>query len=247
MESSHVHQTADIMSSTQDGCPQVPNPQAPEIIIDADGDLRLIVGTATCILDFATPEGANSAHNHSEVSCFLVDSKTLARACPAWKAMLCGPYVEAKPSNCRTQWVVRLPDDNPKALRMFLEIIHGHLDELQLPAIYDDPLSVEFMYEIAVLIDKYDLLHILQPYASIWTKFAQTFNYERTYSQQDVERQLWISWVFGSRHMFQDILRRLILSCDAANLPFASGTLAPANAKGMFKDNKCLLAHDMTC
>ncbi len=81
--------------------------ELPTIYLDTDGDLRLRVGSET----------------GDGVQDFVVCSRTMGRSSPVWKAMLFGGFKESRPTE--GEWVVPLPEEQPKALLAVLNIIHG--------------------------------------------------------------------------------------------------------------------------
>lgn len=115
--------------------------------MDVEGDLLLQVG---------------SEHGGSEYCLFRVCSSTLRRSSPVWKKMLFGPWAEKNP--VEGQWAVSLPDDRPTALRIILGIIHARFEYLPTE------LPLAGLYELTILVDKYDLAHVIGPWAKKWTK-----------------------------------------------------------------------------
>ncbi|CAJ2504018.1 Uu.00g114120.m01.CDS01 [Anthostomella pinea] len=104
--------------------------------IDFDGDLCLEVG-----------EGL-------EAVSFIACSKAMSRASPVFKAMLYGDFAESKKKAARapekTEWVVRLPKDEPEAFKTLLNIIHGRVHEVKLNDA-DENRQLGRLYDITVL------------------------------------------------------------------------------------------------
>lgn len=77
------------------------------IVMDPVGDLILRVGS----------------NSNFSIKNFKVCSSSLRRASPVQKKMLFGPGRESQrdPSG----WLVELPDDDPAAMHVLLDIIHG--------------------------------------------------------------------------------------------------------------------------
>lgn len=112
-----------------------------DTIIDRYGDLILEVG-------------------QDKVS-FAVCSKTMARASPFWRALLYGGFAESmKPAT--GPWIVKLPEDDPDALRVFLNILHGQFSLMPMA------MSAKHLAEITSLGNKYDMLPLLAPFAKTW-------------------------------------------------------------------------------
>ncbi|KAJ4397602.1 hypothetical protein N0V93_001835 [Gnomoniopsis smithogilvyi] len=143
---------------------------------DDDGDLKLEVG------------------QRASKQTFVVCSKALSRASKPFKTMLYGPYAESKPVSQTTspEWTVALPDDNPDALAVLLNIVHGIFDKV--PATLDRGQ----LFRICVLTDKYDMTHILRPWARQWMEpFLQ-----RSIGKKGDEYLLWIAYVLGEQDLF---------------------------------------------
>ncbi|MBE3048682.1 hypothetical protein IMZ48_40525 [Candidatus Bathyarchaeota archaeon] len=113
-------------------------------VIDKDGDLVLLVGE-----ELTSPAKE-----------FLVCSSTMRRASPVWKRMLFGGFQESKPAE--GDWVVALPDDEPRILTTLLNVVHANFSETYRQ------LDVAGIYEHVVLMDKYDILRFMQPWRDDW-------------------------------------------------------------------------------
>ncbi|KAL2171513.1 hypothetical protein VTG60DRAFT_2681 [Thermothelomyces hinnuleus] len=106
------------------------HPNGPQMIeMDVDGDLVLRVGSEL-----------------GKAQDFRVCSATMRRASPIWKAMLFGPWKEAKPTE--GNWRVDLPDDNPWPTSILLAIIHSKFRPVQRVK------SLGEMHEILLVADK---------------------------------------------------------------------------------------------
>jgi hypothetical protein len=139
--------TAEGLEISADASTRVPTPTA--MTMDPDGDLILRVGS-------------DSAANNTY---FKVCSAALRRNSPVFKAMLYGLWAESKPQNdSETQWLVSLPDEEPSAMRVILDIVHGNFDKV--PYCPWEPV----LYEVVVLADKYDMFKCLIPWAEYWRR-----------------------------------------------------------------------------
>jgi hypothetical protein len=118
-------------------------------VMDPDGDLLLRVG--------AELPGVQTTD-------FRVCSAAMRRASPVWKSMLFGPWSEAKPR--RGNWVVNLPEDNPAPLLVILTIIHGRFSDVPRG------MWIPQLYDVLVVLDKYDLMGIIQPWYRYWAGIA---------------------------------------------------------------------------
>lgn len=164
---------------------------------DPHGDLRLVVG-----------------HDKAES---LVCSRSLARASPVFRNMLYGRFSEAMPA--RGEWRVELPEDDPNALCFLFNIIHGRFDRIAngIGAVYAD----RDIYEVAILTDKYDLTHMLRPWANSW------LNDIANRHRRDFTSRIWIAWEMGDYKLFAAECENLYLNAaidSDGNLLDASGT-----------------------
>jgi hypothetical protein len=121
--------------------------QFPRHSIDNDGDLLLRVG---------------ARHGPENPLEFKVCSATMRRASPVWKNMLFGPWKEAKPA--QGDWIVELPEDKPSTIKTLLSIIHG------LFANVPKSVTLPVLNDILILADKYDVIHIVRPWAGTWAE-----------------------------------------------------------------------------
>jgi hypothetical protein len=115
--------------------------------IDEDGDLLLRVGS-----ELAKEKPVE----------FKVCSAAMRRASPVWKTMLFGPWKEAKP--LQGSWIVDLPEDKPWPMGIILAIIHGTF--LEIPK----SVSLSQLNDILIHTEKYDLIHIIGPWAGTWVE-----------------------------------------------------------------------------
>ncbi|KAF9877847.1 hypothetical protein CkaCkLH20_04423 [Colletotrichum karsti] len=113
-----------------------------KILIDSLGDLTLCVGP------------------HLEQ--YQVCSRTVARASPVFMRMFNGNFVESRPSS--GDWVINLPDDAIKPMKLFLNITHGNFGSVP------QTLSTRDLYNLIVLLDKYDALEVIRPWAGAWVE-----------------------------------------------------------------------------
>lgn len=193
------------------------NVPPPRCYIDLEGDLCLVVGSL----------GAE----------FVVCSKTMARSSPFWKKMLYGDFAEGKKSQSRGgkgEWVVKLPEDNSIAMEIILNIIHGRFD--RIPG-YEDFVYTTHFYNLCVLTDKYDMTHILRPWARGWSRstHSQCDKLGQSLRSRFCHERLWISWELGDRDTFEGMAQTLLLnsSNSPGNTLHYVGSLEPPGIYGM--------------
>lgn len=154
--------------------------------IDTDGNLKLVVG----------PDAVQ----------LRVDATALRRASKVFKRMLFGPFME---SHQTADWTVELPEDDPEALKVIFHAAHANFGSMPLD------LSLDELYQITVMAEKYAMVGSLQPWASDWTS-ADKHPYLRNSedkdetSYEDLQR-LCIMYYFGTIQQFQEILVSLVL------------------------------------
>ncbi|OIW22434.1 hypothetical protein CONLIGDRAFT_638350 [Coniochaeta ligniaria NRRL 30616] len=169
---------ADIMTLVEaDSSPEC---QGGPVYFDPDGELHLEVG--------------------SEKVAYVVCPRSLARASPVFKRMLYGGFAEARPAD--GNWRVQLPDDNPEALALLLNIVHGHFDKIPMGM-----REIE-LYEATVLTNKYDMTHTLRPWAQHWLK-------ELPKTKREIPaHRIWIAWEMGDSNLFKTEVDFLQLYCS---------------------------------
>jgi hypothetical protein len=98
--------------------------------------------------------------------------------------------------------VVRLQDDDAEMLLQILRALHLKFHLVR------QTLSVEELFQAAIICDKYLLHESLQLIASIWVQNSMTA------AENEViqEKGLLIPWVFGSETLFTKISRELIFA-----------------------------------
>ncbi|OHF02516.1 hypothetical protein CORC01_02211 [Colletotrichum orchidophilum] len=148
------------------------------IAIDEDGDLEIAVGSG------------------DDTQSFIVCAKTLARHSPVFKRMLFGGFKESKPTRNETvDWVVELPDDNPKPFKILLDIIHGWFEQVpELPTLNE-------LTALLVLTDKYDVTSLTRPWAVRWMKGVQ-------FETQHLNL-LPVAWELGKEDVFDAMVTKI--------------------------------------
>lgn len=140
-------------------------------------------------------------HDHSLPTTFRVCSRTLARSSPVWKKMLYGGFAESKPKD--GDWIVELPDDDVPAMEFFLSAIHARFDKVPPFDLKPDFL---WLYEVSVIADKYDIVHLLRPWAKAWIKYLNSRVSDAS-ADLSLEHCLWISWILGAETKFRRIIK----------------------------------------
>ncbi|KAI8307384.1 hypothetical protein K4K61_003578 [Colletotrichum sp. SAR11_59] len=155
-------------------------PKTP-IILEELGDLQLRVGS-----DHA---------DHPTI--FLVCSKTLARSSPVLKKMLYGGFAESLSAQEKKEdWVVDLPDDEPSSFKLLLHIMHSNFS--QVP----HEISLESLFQLVVVLDKYDSIALIRPWASSWLRDIK--------DSTEYPMALHIAWELGLENAFHHFMTVLV-------------------------------------
>ncbi|KAL8372256.1 hypothetical protein RB595_001850 [Gaeumannomyces hyphopodioides] len=157
---------------------------------DRLGDLQLLIGA----------DGPDQA-------LFTVCSRTLSRASPVFDTMLNGPWAEKRPDV--GNWVVKLPEDSPKAFQIVLNILHCRFRNVPEFVILED------LHRVCVCVDKYGITEPLQPWAKSWCLYAQSQSNGTTKNNALIA---WIAWVLGNH---------ILLEKSVTELLWKSGRLLP--------------------
>lgn len=160
------------------------------IHIDPNGNLKLIVGPA-----------AVQMH---------VDANALRRSSKVFDRMLFGGFRESHKTD---DWTVKLPEDDPEALRVIFHIAHASFKDLP------QALSLSQLYNITMMADKYDMIAILQPWMGAWTSVEEhpelwTSEDENETSREDLER-LCVLYHQGLSQKFNEIFLRVVIKTEA--------------------------------
>ncbi|KXJ89159.1 hypothetical protein Micbo1qcDRAFT_206728 [Microdochium bolleyi] len=74
------------------------------------------------------------------------------------------------------------------------------------------------LYNMAVVIDKYDCIEVLSPWSTQLLRFATAYQYQyHALAQHDLEnvgQELWVFWVLGHRYHFLHTFESLIGDCS---------------------------------
>ncbi|KAK4177140.1 hypothetical protein QBC36DRAFT_300521 [Triangularia setosa] len=182
--------------------------------IDNDGDLILRVG------------GAGSLKEPNNIVEFKVDSTTLRRASPVFKALLFGPWLESTVKALASPaepWTVSLPDDEPSPFTILMGLAHANYKVISRPW---DTITI---YELLVLADKYDMMHLFSPFTASMKKTVNAYNIVTP--NIEVLVVLYCSWALGDEKGFAKALRNVVLhssldNCGTTQLVYSGTKLA---------------------
>jgi hypothetical protein len=147
-----------------------------------------------------------------DIKRLLVCPYAMARASKVWDDILFGSSAEAQPKPCDgNPWVVSLPYDSISAMIILLRIVHGHFRYVP------HELSLDDLFEIAILTDKYKLTDILSPWVNGWLAPSRS-NMLATMDtlpcdpniMEWTKKKLWIAWEFGDRTLFELTCKKIM-------------------------------------
>lgn len=137
----------------------LPGTAPKETTPEADGGPRKVTSTVTGNHPYYfDPRGDLILEVGPNNASYLVCSRSISRASPVFDKMLFGGFAESKPE-ADGEWRIQLPEDDPAAMRLLLNIIHGRFADVIAPA------TEKLLFDVTVLTDKYSLTHILRPWA----------------------------------------------------------------------------------
>ncbi|PMD25408.1 hypothetical protein NA56DRAFT_565466 [Hyaloscypha hepaticicola] len=132
----------------------------------------------------------------------LVSSRHMMLASPVFRAMLDGNFKEGCDLTSNGKVQVPLPDDDPEAFAIVLDIIHGH--NRRVPR----EVELELLTEISILVDKYQIYEAVEFFAESWIE-GLNFSLPRDYwrEKKDVHTWIAISWVFDHSSEFKSMTK----------------------------------------
>lgn len=128
-----------------------------------------------------------------------VSANHLILASSVFKAMLKNKFKEATVLHTMKYLEIPLPDDDPDALLILLNIIHGHLRRVPRK------ISVPMLTAISVLVDKYQFHEAAEIFAEIWMDHVKPSMPAQL--TEEVLSWLCISWVFKRPFEFSRVTR----------------------------------------
>ncbi|EEU34832.1 uncharacterized protein NECHADRAFT_55114 [Fusarium vanettenii 77-13-4] len=139
--------------------------------------------------------GESPGIRHGQV-CYqmLVSSAHLSQASPVFRKMLNGLFAEAV-ADSQGLYRITTTGWDPEALVIVLDIMHGH--NRSVPR----QLTLEMIAKVAMIVDYYDCLEIVEVFAGIWVD-ALAESQSGTYGKDSM---LWllVSWVFQRQDIFE--------------------------------------------
>ncbi|KAK2805673.1 hypothetical protein FQN51_009176 [Onygenales sp. PD_10] len=126
-------------------------------------------------------------------------SRHLILASSVFRAMLQRRFNESNVLQRTGSVEIPLPDDDPDAFLILLNIIHGHMRKV--PA----QLDIQTFTQVAVLVDKYDLHECVVIFANFWFEGLK-HTIPQCYTE-DIPGWICISWIFNRPQEFKHATR----------------------------------------
>lgn len=147
-------------------------------------------------------EFGESGHDETIKIPMLVSSRHMMLASPVFRAMLDGNFKEGCDLTSNGKVQVPLPDDDPAAFAIVLDIIHGH--NRRVPREVD----LELLTEISILVDKYRMVEAVEFFAESWIEGLKPGLPKKYWSEkQNVHKLIGISWVFDRSSEFKSMTK----------------------------------------
>ncbi|APA05386.1 hypothetical protein SS1G_09804 [Sclerotinia sclerotiorum 1980 UF-70] len=134
----------------------------------------------------------------------LVSSKHMVLVSPVFKAMLqWSNFKDGYAMKAHGKVEVPLPDDDPEAMRILVDIVHCHHKDVPRKV------KLGLLTHLAILVDKYRLHEAVQIYSDMWISHAKK-RFPSSMAEDGTEvclQWLCISWVFEKSRDFTAMTR----------------------------------------
>jgi hypothetical protein len=134
---------------------------------------------------------------------FLVWSGVLKLASPVFAAMFDGRLLEGQSLSAVSPPGVALPDDDAAAMCLLCKNMHLQTGDISTSMGYAD------LGTLALVADKYDCTHLLQPWRMTWFPALVTIN-----QFNDLEKPLLAAYIFDTPNEFFKISQSMIRDCS---------------------------------
>jgi hypothetical protein len=192
------------------GAHDIVQPVSEDDVMGSGPDGNLVGDNLEADGDVSSLGGESWETESSTVDChFLISSKHMILASSVFKAMLQGDFSEGLKLRATGELELPLPDDDPDAFVILLNIIHGH--NRKVPRLVD----LSLLIRIAILVDKYQMLERVEIFSDMWIDELQgSKNGIPKSLTPDVLSWLSISWVFNKADPFRQLTRILAMEGD---------------------------------
>jgi len=149
--------------------------------------------------------GLLATHNGVRIT-GLVSSSALVLASPVWKKFLFPPWSnDDKTESEEWQKQIDCSEDDGEALLVLLNI--AHLNFCAVPKV----LGYKLLFQVAVLVDQYDCIGIVQPWLQGWMMGEEIASL-----QHGQEGWLFIAWAFGREKTFKYLAAKIVRGIEAS-------------------------------
>jgi hypothetical protein len=139
--------------------------------------------------------------------------------------MLQPGFVEGNQLRSQSLAEISLPDDNPAATLILLNLIHGKNSKVTTK------INLKMLVELAILVDKYELLETTQLILDQW--LANLENNDLQGYSEDILSWMCVSWVFRRGDVFEQVTHLAQLECagpiEMCGLPIPGSVLSKDN------------------
>lgn len=126
--------------------------------------------------------------------------------------MLFGGFKEADQG---PDWTVDLPEDDSWSLEILLNAVHANFSKVP------EHVNISGLYKITVLTNKYDMMHCLRPWASVWTCEANNPVLYKPADGKSVEEvdieMLWVLHELGMYPQFFEVIHGIVMNATATS------------------------------
>ena len=105
--------------------------------------------------------------------------------------------LETKPTDGRP-WVAELPEDDEEAMALVLAMVHAKSATLQ------PSFELKMIYQIMIIVDKYDLYEVIRPYAAQWIMVLEPEHGATTLrNKRNPVWATYVAWRLGNQALFE--------------------------------------------
>ncbi|MCJ1430818.1 hypothetical protein MMC27_000168 [Xylographa pallens] len=183
-------------------------------VLDPAGDLVLILNPTSLVADDKSlskvhtngSDSAGSPTSNSKANTsksqevrIRVSSKHLTLASRVFDSMFKPGFSEGDKLRTQGHADIQLPEDNPAALLILLNLLHGRIRAVPRK------INLAMLTELAILVDKYELLEITEMFLDSWLEGMEN-SIEEEFND-DLLSWICISYAFRKAEIFQRVTK----------------------------------------
>jgi hypothetical protein len=159
----------------------------------------------------------------------LVSTTVLRLASPVWKAMFGARWAESEASE------IDLSHDDADAMLLVLRIAHLQFHDLA------KGLKYRALLDLAVVCDKYDLIHLVRPFLDLygWAKpYTYTLRQPIRHTARPIQYPGWlfIAWTFGYIESFCALAKQMSCTVEVHKVPGSVVIVVPGHGTVLERD-----------